>query len=132
MRRDRLRTALRTLLAALGTIAFVAGLVTVFTGTGGMPGDNPTTPNVESELRFYSTFWTGFGVLALYAARRPERETMLLRGLSVFLFLGGIARIFAWLASDRPDPQFLVLMGLELTLPVFIVWAQTRVRNTSA
>jgi hypothetical protein len=113
-------------------VAFVAGLITVFTGTGSMPGDNPTTPNVESELRFYSTFWVGFGVLALYAARRPERETMLLRGLSLFLFLAGIARILAWLASDRPDPQFLVLMGLELILPVFIVWMQARVRDTSA
>lgn len=127
MKRDRLRTALQVLLVALGIVAFVAGLVTVFTGTGGMPGDSRATPNVESELRFYATFWTGFGVLTLYAARRPEKETLLLRGLSLFLFLGGLARIPAWLASDRPDTQFLVLMGLELTLPLFIVWAQARV-----
>jgi hypothetical protein len=116
MRRDRLRTVLQVLLIALGTVAFVAGLVTVFTGSGGMPGDSGATPNVESELRFYSVFWTGFGVLALYAARRPERETTLLRGLSLFLFLGGLARIPAWLDSDRPDTPFLVLMALELTL----------------
>lgn len=124
---DRLRTALQALLVALGLVAIVAGLVTVFTGTGGIPGDSRATPNVESELRFYSTFWTGFGVLALYAARRPERETNLLRGLSAFLFLAGLARVFAWLDSDRPDTQFLVLMGLELTLPLFIVWAQAKV-----
>lgn len=127
MKRDRLRTALQVLLVALGIVAFVAGLVTVFTGTGGMPGDSRATPNVESELRFYSTFWTGFGVLALYAARRPEQETTLLRGLSLFLFLAGLARVFAWLDSDRPDTQFLVLMALELTLPPLIVWAQARV-----
>jgi hypothetical protein len=94
----QLRTALRILLVALGLVAFVAGLVTVFTGAGSIPGDNPTTPNVESELRFYATFWTGFGV-------------------------------FAWLSSGRPDAQFLVLMGLELTLPVFIFWAQARVAS---
>lgn len=127
MKRDRLRTALRILLAALGAVAFVAGLVTVFTGTGGMPGDSRATANVESELRFYATFWTGFGVLALYAARRPERETNLLRGLALFLFLAGLARIPAWLDSGRPDTQFLVLMALELTLPFFIVWAQARI-----
>jgi hypothetical protein len=127
VKRDRLRTALQVLLVALGAVAFVAGLVTVFGGAGGIPGDNPATPNLESELRFYATFWTGFGVLALYAARRPEREAMLLRGLALFLFLAGTARIFAWLASDRPDTQFLVLMGLELILPAFIVWAQARV-----
>ena len=127
MKRDRLRAALQALLIALGSVAFVAGFVTVFTGTGSMPGDNPVSPNVESELRFYATFWTGFGVLALYAARRPEEETLLLRGLSLFLFLAGFARVFAWLDAGRPDTQFLVLMGLELTLPFFILWAQTRV-----
>jgi hypothetical protein len=113
-------------------VAFFAGLVTVFTGTGSIPGDNPVTPNLESELRFYATFWTGFGALAFYAARCPERETMLLRGLALFLFLAGTARIFAWLASDRPDTQFLVLMGLELTLPIFIVWAQARLPRPDA
>lgn len=97
-----------------------------------MPGDSSATPNVESELRFYATFWTGFGVLALYAARRPEQETLLLRGLSLFLFLGGIARLFAWLGSDRPDTQFLVLMALELGLPLFIVWAQARLPRPDA
>lgn len=124
-----MRTALQVLLVALGLVAVVAGLVTVFTGAGSIPGDNPATPNLESELRFYATFWTGFGVLALYAARRPERETLLLRGLSLFLFLAGTARLFAWLASDRPDTQLLVLMGLELTLPLFIVWAQARIAH---
>lgn len=126
---DRLRTALRVLLIALGLVAFVAGLLTVFAGTGGMPGDSRATPNVESELRFYSTFWTGFGVLALYAARRPERETLLLRGLSLFLFLAGLARVLAWLDAGRPDTPFLVLMGLELALPLFIVWAQARMQQ---
>lgn len=124
---DRLRTALRALLLALGAVAVVAGIYTVLTGTGGMAGDSRATPNVESELRFYSVFWTGFGVLALYAARRPERETLLLRGLALFLFLGGLARIPAWIASDQPDAPFLVLMGLELALPPFIVWAGTRI-----
>jgi hypothetical protein len=124
---DRLRTTLQVLLVALGLVAFIASLVTVFGGTDAMPGDSRATPNVESELRFYATFWTGFGILALYAARRPEQETNLLRGLSLFLFLGGLARVFAWIDSDRPDTLFLVLMGLELTLPLLIVWAQARV-----
>lgn len=124
-----MRTALQALLSALGLVAVVAGLVTVFAGTGAMPGDSIATPNVESELRFYAAFWTGFGVLAIYAARRPEGETTLLRGLSLFLFLAGVARIFAWLATDRPDTPFLVLMGLELTLPFLIVWAQARLTS---
>ena len=124
---DRLRTALQVLLATLGLVAIAAGLYTVLTGTGGMVGDSRATANVESELRFYSVFWTGFGVLTLHAARRPERETLLLRGLALFLFLGGLARIPAWIASDRPDAPFLVLMGLELALPLFIVWAQARI-----
>lgn len=127
MKSERLRAALRVLLVVLGAVAFLAGFFTVLTGTGGMPGDSHATPNVESELRFYATFWAGFGALALYAARRPERETNLLRGLALFLFLAGLARALAWLGSDRPDTQFLVLMGLELALPFVILWAQARV-----
>lgn len=127
-----MRKALQILLVALGLVAFAAGLLTVLGGTGAMPGDSRATPNVESELRFYSAFWTGFGALALHAARHPERETNLIRGLSLFLFLGGLARVFAWLDSDQPDAQFLVLMGLELTLPLFIVWAQARVAARAA
>ena len=124
-----LRTALQVLLVVLGGVAVVAGLVTVFAGTDAITGDSRATPNVESELRFYATFWTGFGVLALHAARRPEQETTLLRGLSLFLFLAGVARIFAWLATDRPDTPFLVLMGLELALPPLIVWAQAQIAD---
>lgn len=127
--RPRLRTALQVLLVALGVVAVVAGLITILTGTGGMPGDSRATPNVESELRFYATFWTGFGVLALYAARRPEREMLLLRGLALSLFVGGLARIPAWIDSGRPDAPFLVLMGLELALPIFIVWAAARLSS---
>ncbi|HEX9967353.1 MAG TPA: DUF4345 domain-containing protein [Solirubrobacterales bacterium] len=125
--REPLRTGLRILLTALGAVALVAGLYTVLTGNGGMPGDSRASANVESELRFYSAFWAGFGALALYASRRPEREAALLRGLALFLFLGGVARVLAWLASSRPDSPYLVLMGLELTLPLFLVWAQSRV-----
>jgi uncharacterized protein DUF4345 len=105
----------------------LAGLYTVLTGTGGMAGEGRASANVESELRFYSAFWAGFGVLALHAARRPEREAALLKGLALFLFLAGVARVLAWLASARPDDPYLVLLGLELTLPFFIVWAQPRV-----
>jgi hypothetical protein len=123
---DRARTALRGLLAALGAVAVLAGLYTVLTGTAGMPGESEATANVESELRFYAAFWAGFGALALYASRRPEREALLVRGLALCLFLGGAARALAWLASSRPDARFLVLMGLELTLPLFMIWAQAR------
>lgn len=130
MREERLRAALQILLVALGSVAFLAGVYTVLTGSGGMAGDSRATPNVESELRFYAVFWIGFGVLALYAARRPGRETALLKGLALFLFLGGLARIPAWIDSGRPDAQFLVLMGLELLLPLFMVWSAVRVAGS--
>lgn len=131
MREPRLRGLLRAVLLLLGAVALVAGLFTVATGTGGMPGESSATPNVESELRFYAVFWSAFGVLALLAARSPERQTSLVRGLALFLFLGGVARGLAWLASAQPDTQFLVLMGLELALPVFILWAQARISQSA-
>jgi hypothetical protein len=122
-----LRNLLQVFLALLGAVALAAGLFTVLTGTNGMPGDSGATPNVESELRFYAVFWSAYGILALLAVRRPEDQTSLVRGLALFLFLGGVGRAIAWVASARPDTQFVVLMGLELALPLFMLWAQARI-----
>jgi hypothetical protein len=122
----RPRSLLRALLFALGAVAVTAGAVTVLTGSAGMPGDSRASANVESELRFYSVFWIAFGVVALRVARAPERHALAVRGLALFLFLGGVARALAWLAEGRPDEVFLALMGLELLLPVPILLAQSR------
>jgi hypothetical protein len=127
--RSLLTRPLQVVLFLLGLVAVVAGLVTVLTGADGMPGDSRATPNVESELRFYAVFWTAFGVVALRAARSPERHLLAIRGLALFLFLGGVARGVAWVAEGRPDAEFLVLMALELLLPVFFLVA---VRNLTA
>ena len=126
MSHPRLRALLRVVLFLLGIVALAAGLFTTMTGTSGMPGDSSATPNVESELRFYSVFWSAYGALALLAARRPEHHASLVRGLALFLFLGGVARAIAWAASAQPDTRFVVLMGLELGLPLFMLWAQAR------
>ena len=123
---------LRGLLFALGGVAVVAGLITVATGTAGMPGDSEATANVESELRFYAVFWSAFGVFALIAARDPRQRGSLIHLLALFLFLGGLARAIAWIATSRPDTQFLILMGLELSIPLFLVWAEARLNGPSA
>ena len=123
-----LRRALQGILFLLGAVALVAGLYTVATGSAGMPGNSEATANVESELRFYSVFWSAFGVFALIAARDPERWRKLIHLLAAFLFLGGVARGFGWIATSRPDTQFLVLMGLELALPLLMVGLSARLR----
>lgn len=127
MNRDRPRKLLQGILLLLGLVAVTAGLVTVLTGSAGMPGDSRATANVESELRFYSVFWVAFGVIALHAARYPERHPLAIRGLALFMFLAGVARGLAWAAEGRPDAPYLVLMGLELLLPPFMVFLQSRI-----
>lgn len=78
MSERRVPSLLRVLLTLLGLVALIAGLFTVATGTDGMPGNSTATPNVESELRFYSVFWSAYGVLALLASREPERRITLI------------------------------------------------------
>jgi hypothetical protein len=125
MTHGRLLRALRGLLLLLGLVAVAAGLFTVLTGSAGM-GEG-TSANVESELRFYAVFWVAFGIVALRAASDVERHALAVRGLASFMFLGGLARALAWAAEGRPDARFLVLMGLELLLPLFIVLSQHRI-----
>lgn len=126
MTSQRAHGLLRGLLLVLGAVAVLAGLYTALTGAAGMPGDSEATANVDSELRFYSVFWAAFGALALIAARAPATKVHLIRGLALFLFIGGLARALGWAVDGRPDAQFLVLLALELGLPPVMLFLQQR------
>lgn len=86
--------------------------------------------NVDSELRFYAALWLAFGVLAIRAARDPAVSGSPTPWLALVLFLGGMGRLWSLLAVGAPHPFFMILMGVELTLPpvIGLLWARA-VRN---
>ena len=118
---------LRRALYVVSVIPIVAGLATVLLGADSVPDAGDPSPSLESELRFYSVWWIGAGLFLAWLAPRVEERTTELRVFCALLFLGGLSRVFAALATDWPSTGQIVLMAIEFVLPVvFVVW-QARV-----
>ena len=88
------------------------------------------SPNLESELRFYSVWWIGAGLSLIWLAPRVAERALELRVFSGLLFLAGVSRVLAALDTDWLSTGQLILMGLELVLPVVLVTWQARVARS--
>jgi Domain of unknown function (DUF4345) len=125
--------SLRLTLYVVSVIPIVAGALTVVLGADSVPSPGDPSPNLESELRFYSVWWIGAGLFLAWLAPRVEERTTELRVFCALLFLSGLSRVFAAIATDWPSTGQLVLMAIELTLPiVFVVWQSRVVRPLRA
>ena len=122
------RRLLQALLALLGGVAAVAGLVAVLGGPEAQIDGAATGASVESEYRFYAGLWLAFGIVALFVVPGVERETLAVRALAAALFVAGLARAVAWLDAGRPAAIYLVLLALELAIPPALVLWQRRIR----
>jgi hypothetical protein len=121
---------LRRTLYVVGAIPIVTGALTVGLGADSVPAPGDPSPNLESELRFYSVWWIGAGLFLIWVAPRVEERTLELRVFCGLLFLSGLSRVFAALDTDWPSTGQLVLMGIELVLPVvFVLWQATAARS---
>jgi hypothetical protein len=118
---------LRRTISVLAVVPIVTGLLTVLLGADSIIDAGAASPALESELRFYSVWWIGAGVFLLWLAPQVERRTLELRVFCALLFLSGISRALAALATDWPPTGQIVLMVIELVLPVVFVTWQTRV-----
>ena len=115
----------------LAVIPIVAGTLTVVLGADSVPSPGDPSPNLESELRFYSVWWIGAGLFLLWLAPRVAERTLELRVFCALLFLSGISRVIAALDTDWPSTGQLILMGIELALPVVLVlWQARAIRAT--
>jgi hypothetical protein len=118
---------LRRTITVLAVVPILTGLSTVLLGADSIVGAEEASPSLESELRFYSVWWIGAGLFLLWLAPQVERRTLELRVFCALLFLSGISRGLAALATDWPPTGQIVLMALELVLPVVLVTWQARV-----
>jgi hypothetical protein len=123
--------SLGAVMLLLGSVAVVAGAYAVITGVDGMPGGVSADDSVDSELRFFGTFYVVFGAAAVWLSARVTTQTRALRIWALTLFFAGVARAISWLDVGRPDDLFVALMVVELTIaPAVVVW-QAAVRDDS-
>ena len=121
------RRGLQGLLGAIGAVAVAAGLRDALGGSAKVVGANgPVAANVDSELRFYSSWYAVFGVLALRAARRPESEPAVVQAAAGGFLLAAVSRLLSLRSHGRPHPTLLALTAVEFVIPpVVLAWQRS-------
>ena len=121
-------TALRASLYLGGAVATAAGLHTAATGARSIPGEtDQASASLESELRYYGSFYAAYGLALLRLAPRADREPRAVREAAAVLFAAGLARAGGWLAAGPPHPVQRALLVLELGAPpaLLALWRRT-------
>jgi hypothetical protein len=96
-------------------------------GASEVLGGGPVSTNIDSEYRFYASWYPVMGILLLRAARDPDRETFVIRACATGYFIAGSARLLSIRAKGLPHPFQQLLMALEFAIPVVVVPWQHRV-----
>jgi hypothetical protein len=118
-------------LAMLGAVATFEGARGVLQGTNQVVASGPVSANVDSEFRFYSSWYHVLGLLLLTAARRPEAETRIIRACAGGFFLAACGRVLSIRTVGPPHRLQKGLMALEFAIPVIVLPWQSRVARSS-
>ena len=122
------RRGLQAVLSAIGVVAVAAGVRDAVGGSGGVVGEagQVAPANVDSEFRFYAVWYAVLGVLVLRAARRPEREGVVVQACGAGFLAAACTRLVSWRRVGRPHGFIRFLTVLEFVIPVVIVPWQRR------
>ncbi len=123
-------------LIALGTAAILIGASIFFFGADvtvrffvgilnaiGVAQPAPTelsSPDVDSELRFYAVFWVTYGAFLIHSARDLANHLQRVPLLLGLFFVGGLGRALSYATTGPPHTLFVILMAIELAFPPFL------------
>lgn len=111
----------------------VLGGLSVLFGASLVPDEGTVTPDVDTEMRFFSVWYAAGGVALLSSMRRLESAGTTIRLIGAAFFVAGCARILSWIDVGSPHSLFLVLMVAELLLPLVIIpWHAAIARRSSS
>ena len=111
------------------TAIFIASLHVVL-GPSAIPGSVPVNPTMDSEDRFYATLFAAYGVALIWCIKDIERKSMIVYFLTATFFAGGLARLVSIAAVGLPNAFFISMTVLELVIPMYMAFAQSRIANS--
>ncbi|GAB3164232.1 hypothetical protein GCM10027059_19980 [Myceligenerans halotolerans] len=120
------RRTLVVVIAVLGGVAVLSGLLGIVGGPAALPGGEPVNATVDSQYRFANVFWLAAGLLVWWSLRRPERRREVTRVVLAIAAVGGVARLVSVLVTGWPHPVFAGVMVLELAVVPLVVWWHVR------
>ena len=86
-----------------------------------MPAE-AVTPAIDSQFRFQSAVYFGFGLIIWFLLPNIEKHTTIFRIMIGALFLGGLSRVYSYMTIGEPPANMFAGMILELSLPALILW----------
>ena len=109
----------------------VAGLQTMFFGADPILGIRHPSPSVDSEMRFYATWYAAAGAVLLWTIPRVQSQTVVVRVVGLAFFAAGCMRLLSLIVVGRPHTFALVLMVVEWVVPLVIVPWQAAVARAA-
>jgi hypothetical protein len=123
----------------LQIVTGVLGVIPVATGVLGLLGVEdplyaaagvPPIVMLDSNLRFFSGVWLGFGLALYWLIPTIERQTVLFRVLWAMIFIGGIGRLLSMATLAWPPVPFVAFTALEIVGAPLFIWWQSRLTRT--
>ena len=115
---------------AVGASHLLLGLLSDMSLGARVPPDVVADPVLDSQNRFYGVVFAGNGALLWLVARDPARWALVLRIVSWFVFLGGLARVLAMILHGVPTAPVLLLIAIEVVGFPLLLWWHQRVIGT--
>jgi hypothetical protein len=122
-----MKKSLQVFLGLFGITAILIASLHVVLGPSAIPGSVPVNPTMDSEDRFYATLFAAYGVALLWCIKDIENKSKIVYFLALTFFIGGLARLVSIAAVGLPNAFFVAMTALELLIPLFMVFAQSRI-----
>lgn len=113
-------------IAVLGTVPVLSGLLGIVGGPGVLPGGEAVNATVDSEYRFTNVFWLAAGLLIWWSLRRPQERAAVTRVILAIASLGAIPRLVSVAVTGWPHPVFVGALALELFVVPLVIWWHVR------
>lgn len=126
------RRGLQGALLAMSAVATVAGARGITRGAAEVVDPGPISANIDSEYRFYATWYLIVGALLFKAARDPQQEPTIIRAAATGFFVAACSRALSARSLGPPHRSQRILMWIELAIPVVIIPWHRSLKKTVA
>lgn len=112
---------MRKVLGVMGAVALAAGSRAVVLGAKELPGVSAVAPSIDSEYRFYASWYPVIGLALVRTARDQPVDDVVVPGICGGLLIAAAARTLSLRAVGRPNRSQLALMAIEYALPAMLL-----------
>ena len=93
--------------------------------------DGLNSVNTDSELRFYSGIFAGYGLILIHTATTLYKNIGRVPFLAGVMLLGGIGRAFSFYHMGPPHGLFQILLMVEFLAPMLVLFIYPAARKST-